>query len=249
MNIAVAQIKPLKGDIPANIEKHIRLIELAGSLKATAVFFPELSLTGYEPELAEELATQKEDERFDVFQKISDLRNITIGVGAPTKTATGNQISMLIFQPNQQRVSYSKQQLHEDEFPYFENGNEQVIITLENQKIIPAICFESLQTEHAEKASKLGGTIYLASVAKSQNGINKAFAHYPEVAKRYSMPVLMANCLGECDNFVSIGCSAVWTKEGKAAGQLDDQKEGIIVFNTETEEIVQHFLEENHERK
>ncbi|SNR33897.1 carbon-nitrogen hydrolase family protein [Flavobacterium sp. ov086] len=242
MNIAVAQIKPAKGDISANIEKHLKFIELASSLNANSVFFPELSLTGYEPELAKDLATNKDDDRLDAFQKISNLKKITIGVGIPTKTESGIQISMVVFQPNHQRISYSKQQLHEDEFPYFENGTEQIIIEIENQKIIPAICYESLQIEHAEKATKLGGEIYVASVAKSKNGVEKAFIHYPKVAKTYSMPVLMSNCIGECDNFVSVGFSSVWTKEGKLAEQLDNKNEGILVFNTTTEEVIKQII-------
>lgn len=242
MNIAIAQIKPLKGDISANIEKHIKFIELAVSLNANAVFFPELSLTAYEPELAKALATHKDDNRFNVFQEISDLKKITIGVGFPLKTESGIQITMIIFQPNKESISYSKQLLHEDELPYFENGKGQKIIEIDNQKIIPAICYESLQIEHAQKASELGGEIYLASVAKSQNGIEKAFVHYPNIAKKYTMPVLMANCIGECDNFVSVGYSAVWTKEGKLAEQLDNKNEGIIIFNTETEKVVKQII-------
>jgi len=242
MNIAVAQIKPAKGDISANIEKHLKFIELASSLNANSVFFPELSLTGYEPELAKDLATNKDDDRLDAFQKISNLKKITIGVGIPTKTESGIQISMVVFQPNHQRIPYSKQQLHEDEFPYFENGTEQIIIEIENQKIIPAICYESLQIEHAEKATKLGGEIYVASVAKSKNGVEKAFIHYPKVAKTYSMPVLMSNCIGECDNFVSVGFSSVWTKEGKLTEQLDNKNEGILVFNTTTEEVIKQII-------
>ncbi|MFB3387893.1 carbon-nitrogen hydrolase family protein [Flavobacterium sp. LAR06] len=242
MNIAVAQIKPAKGDIPSNIEKHLQFVEIASSLNANSIFFPELSLTGYEPDLAKDLATDKDDNRFDTFQKISNLKKITIGVGIPTKTKSGLQISMIVFQPDQQRISYSKQQLHEDEFSYFENGTEQVIIKIENQKIIPAICFESLQIEHAEKGSNLGGEIYVASVAKSKNGVEKAFIHYPEVAKKYSMPILMSNCIGECDNFVSIGFSSVWTKEGKLAEQLDNKNEGILVFSTATEEVIKQII-------
>jgi predicted amidohydrolase len=242
MNIAVAQIKPAKGDISVNIEKHLKFVELASSLNANSIFFPELSLTGYEPDLAKDLATNKDDDRLEAFQKISDLKKMTIGVGIPTKTKSGIRISMIVFQPNQHRISYSKQQLHEDEFPYFENGTEQVIIEIENQKIIPAICYESLKIEHAEKASKLGGEIYLASVAKSKNGIEKAFIHYPKVAKKYSMPVLMANCIGECDNFVSAGFSSVWTKEGKLAEQLNNKNEGVLVFNTITTEVIKQII-------
>lgn len=237
MNICIAQIKSLKGDILSNIEKHIKFIELAHLAKADSIFFPELSLTGYEPELAQELATNQDDKRFDIFQKISNLKKMTIGVGVPTNSDNEIEISMIVFQPNKSRTTYSKQQLHEDELPYFKNGNKQVILEIENKKVIPAICYKSLQTEHAAKGINPGGEIYLASVAKSGKGIDKAFIHYPEVAKTYAIPVLMVNCIGECDTFISAGLSSVWTKNGIAAGQLDTKNEGILIFDTQTEEV------------
>lgn len=66
--------------------------------------------------------------------------------------------------------------------------------------------------------------------------------HYPTIAKKFSMPVLMSNCIGHCDNFQSVGKSAVWTKQGNLAGQLDEQHEGILIFDTETEEVVKQIL-------
>ena len=121
MKISVAQIRPVKGDVSANIETHKKMIALAVSYKADSIFFPELSVTGYEPELAQHLATDQADQKFDDFQEISNSRNITIGLGVPTKTNSGIKISMIIFQPDSPRQTYSKQQLHSDEFPYFIN--------------------------------------------------------------------------------------------------------------------------------
>ncbi len=242
MKICIAQTRPIKGDISANIDKHIKLIQLACSLKATSIFFPELSLISYEPELAKELATNQDDHRFDSFQKISDSNKVTIGLGIPTKTKTGIQISMIIFQPDLPRLTYSKQQLHSDEFPYFEKGDRQITLTVDNKKIAPAICYESLQPDHSALANKLGADIYLASVAKPLNGINKALKHYPEVAMNYSMPVLMSNCVGYCDNFMSVGLSSVWNKHGQLVGQLDEQNEGLLIFDTETEMVTKHII-------
>ena len=68
MKICIAQTKPIKGNVSANIEAHIKFIELALTLIAEAIFFPELSLTGYEPELAKKLATNQNDNRLDIFQ-------------------------------------------------------------------------------------------------------------------------------------------------------------------------------------
>ena len=242
MKICIAQTKPIKGDVSANIEAHIRLIELALTLNAEAIFFPELSLTGFEPELAKKLATNQNDNRLDIFQQISDKKNIIVGLGLPTATELKIRISMIVFEPNKPRLTYSKQQLHSDEFPYFENGDEQVIINEKNTHIAPAICYESLQPTHCENAVKLGANVYLASVAKPANGVVKAFDHYPKIAKQYAMPVLMANCVGFCDNFLSVGNSSVWTKEGELVGQLNDKTEGILLFDTKTEEIDKRIL-------
>lgn len=76
MKICVAQTKPVKGDIKSNIEAHKKLIDLTVLNKAELIIFPELSITSYEPELAKELATDKEDSRFDDFQHISDTKEI-----------------------------------------------------------------------------------------------------------------------------------------------------------------------------
>ena len=242
MKISVAQTRPIKGDINANIEIHKKLINLAVSHKTDSIFFPELSVTGYEPELAKELATNQDHKYFDDFQDISNKNKITIGLGMPTKLNSDVQISMIIFQPNKPRQTYSKQQLHSDEFTYFVNGKRQIIITVDNKKIAPAICYESLQNNHSENAKKIGAEIYVASVAKSQNGIDKAMIHYPEIAKKFSMPVLMSNSVGFCDNFQSVGKSSVWSKQGNLVGQLDDKLEGILVFDTETEEVIEQTL-------
>ena len=245
MKICIAQTKPIKGNVSANIETHKSFIELALTFNAEAIFFPELSLTGYEPELAQKLATNQNDNRLDIFQKISDNNNIIIGLGLPTTTESQIRISMIIFEPNKPRQTYSKHQLHSDEFPYFENGVGQVIIKTNDTNIAPAICYESLQPTHSENAFKLGADVYLASVAKPENGVRKAIKHYPAVAKQYAMPVLMSNCVGFCDNFLSVGKSSVWSKEGKLVGQLDDKTEGILIFDTETEEVTERIIGNN----
>jgi len=234
MKICVAQTKSEKGNIKSNIENHKKWIEIAISKKAGLIVFPELSLTGYEPELAKDLATDQNDARLDEFQNLSDLTNIVIGVGLPTKSKSGILISMIIFQPNQPRETYSKQIIHTDEKSYFIEGNEQKILTLKGSKIALAICHESLQPEHSKNASELGAEIYLSSVAKSQKGIEKAKGYFPKVANKYSMPVLMSNCIGYCDNFESVGQSSVWDKNGVLIGNLDDQNEGILIYDTES---------------
>lgn len=242
MRIAAVQIKPVKGDVAANVAAHKKWAVLAVSLDADAVFFPELSLTGYEPSLANDLATDKGDTRFDGFQQLSDENNLTIGAGMPLRSKVGVQIGLITFQPDKPRQAYSKQLLHDDELPYFVPGHDQTIITIKGERLAPAICYESLQASHAANAARLGATIYMASVAKTQSGVEKALKHFPAIAGQYQIPVLMANCVGPCDNFISAGNSAVWNSEGLLVGQLDTESEGLLFFDTDTGEVTEKYL-------
>ena len=89
--------------------------DLALANGAEIVIFPELSLTGYEPELASDLATTADDHRLELFQQIADSRQITVGVGLPIKNSNGIAIGMPLIQPRQPRQIYAKQYLHADE--------------------------------------------------------------------------------------------------------------------------------------
>lgn len=239
MNICIAQIQSERGNIQSNIECHKQWIARVITNNADFIFFPELSLTSYEPTLAHTLATAQNDPRLDDFQQLSNLHNIGIGIGMPTRSPSGGiRISMVLFQANKARQTYSKQYLHSDELPYFEQGQEQIVVNIHDNSIAPAICYESLQEEHVEKAVALGATLYAASVAKSQRGIHRAYEHYPRIAKTYAIPVLMSNCIGYCDNFESAGQSAVWNKSGVVIAQLSGDSEGLLMYNTETDAAV-----------
>lgn len=233
MKIAIAQSQSLKGAIEENIKTHLQFITKAIELKSDLIVFPELSITNYEPELAAELAAEVDDSRFDAFQNLSDNHQIVIGVGMPTGKEKAVKISMLIFQPNQKRTIYSKQYLHSDELPYFKKGDGQTYLTIKGRKIGMAICYESLQLAHFLNTKKDNATIYIASVAKSQKGIEKAVLHFQKLSAEYETPILMVNSIGNCDNFRSAGQSSVWNKKGNLMEQLSDKSQGIIIFDTE----------------
>lgn len=228
MKIALAQTKAAKGNIIANIQNHINWIEKAIDQECDLIIFPELSLTGYEPKLAKDLAFEFNDPRLEVFQKLSDQKKIIIGVGIPTKSKLGIQISLIMFLPNEPRLQYAKQYLHQDEKPYFVKGEEQLILNIDGFKIAPAICYESLQPEHIQNAIAKGVDIYLTSVAKSQMGIEKASPYYSKIANKYNLIVSMVNAVGTCDDFECAGKTSLWIK-GTLINQLDDSNEGLLI--------------------
>jgi len=241
MKICVAQTKSTKGDVQKNIQNHLLFIERAIKLNTDLIIFPELSITGYEPALAKDLVTNVDNSIFSPFQELSDSNDISIGVGMPTITSKGIHISMLIFQPKKERAVYSKQILHADELLYFSCGTQQTYITIKEKKIAFGICYETLQREHFVNALNEGAAIYLASVAKSTSGIKKVYKHFSEIAQEYNTAILMSNSVGFCDDFMSHGQSAIWNKNGVIIGQLDDNNQGLLIYDTklDTTEIFQ----------
>ena len=242
MKLCAVQLKPVKGDVAKNIERHLSLIELVVSEGADIIIFPELSLTGYEPSLAKQLASTIEDPRLDAFQTSSDTNNITIGVGMPLRNKEGITISMIIFQPRQKRETYSKLYIHADEEAFFVGTEGAIKFLRENNQIALSICYELSIPEHSANAHHHGATIYLSSVAKTPKGVDKAMDNLAEIAARYSMIVLMSNYIGINDGEICGGKSSVWNNKGQLLGQLDDNSEGILILDTATQEVINRQL-------
>jgi predicted amidohydrolase len=235
MKLALAQIQPIPDDVDQNISSHLDWIKKAKQKGADAIFFPELSLTGYEPRLAQELGFSVDDTRLDVFQLQSDNKQLTIGIGVPIAQGLDRYISMVIFQPNQPRIVYSKQLLHQDELPYFKPGKQDVQIDVKGAKIAIAICYESLQTSHLENALKKKPNIYLASVAKPMSGVDKAKSHFNQISAEYNLTVLMVNSVGTCDSFIAAGNSSIWSNKGECQNVLNNTEERLLIFTSNLE--------------
>ena len=238
MRIGVAQTRPTRGDIRRNIASHKAWINLAADHRAEAIIFPELSLTGYEPELAKKLAMAADDPRLDDFQDISEKRKITIGVGVPIGNSRGINISILLFQPNSKRSIYSKKYLHRDEEPFFVPSDGGRPLPGINKAAF-AICYELSVPEHSAEAFNNGAEIYIVSVAKSVQGLESAIPTLAGIATRYNMTVLMSNCVGPCEGFQSAGRSSVWNPEGTLLRQLNDTSEGLLIMDTITEHVTE----------
>lgn len=237
MKIGVVQTRPVLGDISANITQHMKLIESTVSLDAELVIFPELSVTGYTPSLANDLAIEPNHPRFEVFQLLSNMRNISIGIGAPTRSEQGICISLLLYQPHQPVQVFSKKHLHADEEKHFVPSQHSPQFLNDEAKAVLAICYEITVPEHAATAARNGARIYVASVAKTDSGIESSIPRLSQIAFKYSMTVLMANCVGPSEEGVCAGRSSVWDRKGDILAQLDSLNEGLIVLDTKTHEF------------
>jgi predicted amidohydrolase len=238
LKVCVVQTGASPGEIPCNLQGHLKLISLAAEHGSDVVVFPELSATGYEPSLAAKLACGPDDARFDVIEAMSREHEMVIGIGVPLKCSAGVQIGMVIFQSGHPRRVYSKAFIHADEEPFFVAGCESPDLILRDLRIAPAICYEISLPEHAARARQRGADVYLASVAKDNAGIARALKRLGDVAKGHGMVVLMSNCVGTCDGDIGAGRTSAWDGGGALLAQLNGRDEGILIYDTDTGDVV-----------
>ena len=82
ITVGLAQMYPKLGDVSANLEKHLAIIEQADQQGVDLLVFPELSLTGYQimdlvPEVA--IRTTRDDDTFRALLDASMHMDISFG--------------------------------------------------------------------------------------------------------------------------------------------------------------------------
>ena len=230
MIIAAAQTIPVRENIQQNISNHCKLIELAAAHKVQLLIFPELSLTGYERENAERLSFTPDDPRLKDLQELAVKYQMIVIAGAPIKLATGLHIGAFIISPDHTISFYTKQFLHDGEEVSFVAGNlHNPQITLEDESFSLAICADLENPVHAENASKIQSTGYLAGIFYTPNGITGGLDKLKGYAKQYSFNVLMSNFAGESYGIPSAGSSSFWSNKGELLAQLNSSEEGLVI--------------------
>lgn len=123
------------------------LIESAASAGVNLIFFPELSLTGYEPEMAGDLALADES-RLRPLQVLSDRYDMTIIVGAPLRVKDGKPaIAAWVISSKRPVSCYRKMYLHLGECDYFSAGDSECVFKERSFNVGLAICADAGQLQ------------------------------------------------------------------------------------------------------
>ena len=227
---AIAQIQSIRENITQNIAKHIEFIRLAAENHAKIVVFPEMSLTGYERELAKAQCLSMEDERLEGLQKASDKYNIAVVAGGPLLLDNHLYIASWIFTPAQVPQIYTKKYLHPGEELYFEPGTEHdPSIDLDGESFSFAICYDIERDEHVACVAVKKVDFYTASIFYTPNGIEAGRGRLQKIAKENSLSVLMSNYVGEGYGLQAGGRSAVWSNSGELIISADTNSECLAV--------------------
>jgi len=233
--LATAQTIPKRGDVPANVEEHVRLIRATAKEGARVLVFPELSLTGYELDLAAELAFEEGDARLDPLRALAREHAMTLVAGAPVRLGPSLHIGAFILGPDRSIDVYTKR--HLGAFPegpppeetVFRPGTRNPLIDLDGRKAAVAICADAGRPSHPEEAAARGASIYLASMFFTPPELEGEMTKLQSYAVRHRMAVVMSNYAGPSGGLAAAGGSAIWSETGNLIAQLSSAQAAVAV--------------------
>lgn len=227
LQVVLAQIDPVVGDVAGNTRKVIAATQQAKQLHAAElVIFPELCLTGYPPEdllLRPGLLKRVKKSLQTLCQQIDD---ITIIVGHPLGEV-GKELfnAASVISKKQITAQYLKQKLPNygvfDEKRYFIEGHQATIIEINQFKIGLTICEDIWFVEPTAQAVDAGAEIIMnlnASPFKQDKTLLRE-AEVKQRAKENSVPVLYVNQIGGQDELVFDGASFAVNAAGEKCVQ------------------------------
>lgn len=226
--IAVAQTPSIAGNVSANVEIHVQAIHSAAAEGVSFLVFPELSLTGYEPELAAELAFTTDDSRLWPLIDAARESGIVVAVGAPLSTDELPRIAALVISPDGRVEAYAKMHLHPGEEQYFSAGDSCYLLTLNRNRIALAICADANVASHADDCALRGANVYAAGVMITDKGYAADTEQLMRRARTHNMLVAMANHNRPTGGWSAVGKSAIWNAEGLLAA-ADATQSALVI--------------------
>jgi predicted amidohydrolase len=139
-HIATCQFEPTVGDAEANYN---RIAELTASLndEVTLAVFPELCVTGYDLDVAEEWATPVPGSITDSLVEIAAKHNVSLVVGVPEQDGSALYNTLVLVDRTGVQAVYRKQYPWGDESDVFDRGSGPVTVETELGTIGFLICY------------------------------------------------------------------------------------------------------------
>jgi predicted amidohydrolase len=228
--IAAAQVASVRGDVAANVRTHAAAITSAADQGVSVLVFPELSLTGYEPDLASELAITPTDERLAPLAALARRHRMAIIAGAPLQNAGARPgLGAILFAADGSTLTYVKMHLGGTEPDYFTPGGAPLSFSSGGQTVGVAICADSSKPSHPQAYADGGATVYAAGVFLNAEWYATDSPRLAGYASRFKMLVVMANHAVSVGTYVSVGKSAVWAPGGALLAEADGTESSLVI--------------------
>ncbi len=233
LTLAAAQSASVAGDLAANLRIHLDFIAAAAEAGVDLLLFPELSLTGYEPSLAEALTLDPADARLQPLRDACRAARLTAIVGAPVRSPAGLHIGALILGADGSCRVHTKQYLHPGEAPPFSAGTGGGLLPVNGLNCALAICADSNHRAHAEAARAQGADVYLVSAVIGPTGYPADSARLAAHARELGFPVLLANHHAPTGGYACVGRSAFWLADGQCLVAAPGAGELLLIARLE----------------
>ncbi|WMN59462.1 carbon-nitrogen hydrolase family protein [Pseudoalteromonas xiamenensis] len=248
VTIGLAQLPVARGDISENLSNHLNLIETAAQRGCDLLVFPELSLTGYELDLAESLALALDSPHLNSLSETATSNKINVLVGAPLWQDDSRKptIGAIVCFSDGHREFYSKQYLHDGEEQYCSSGDHDYAFTLNGFKMAVAVCADFCASEHSARAKAQGADLYLVSALISEKGFSVDSELLSAIAERNKMPTLLCNHISKTGGWQAHGHNSIWTAEGTLAFSSNHKDGGIVCCTITRNNPNADFVLESH---
>jgi predicted amidohydrolase len=228
--IAAAQVASVRGDIARNVETHAAAIRTAAEHGVSVLVFPELSLIGYEPDLAAELAISANAERLSPLAALARRHEIDVVVGASLRNNGAKPyLGAILFGADGSTRTYAKMHLGGTEPDYFTPGNVPFALISHGETIGLAICADTSKPSHPQTYAESGCTIYAAGVFLNSEWYATDAPRLSAYASRYRMLVVMANHAASIGKLTSVGKSAIWSPNGDLLAEAARTENCLII--------------------
>jgi predicted amidohydrolase len=240
--VAVAQTIPVRGNVDTNIEQHLGLIRIAADEQAQVLVFPELSLTGYELDIAPSLAFAQDDPRLDRLMDAASSAAMTLVVGAPVRVGARLCIGACIISRDRTVGWYTKQHLGAfsqnaacdgavpvPEATVFDPGTENPLVHFAGNTAALAVCADTGRPSHPQAAAERGARTYLASMFVIPSELERETANLRAYAQQHAFVVAFANYGGPSGGLAAAGRSAIWSADGTIVARLATRGMGVAV--------------------
>lgn len=226
--MALAQTRPVPGDLRANAEKISAYIREAAEKGADLVMFAECSLTGYAPERAAELAVNADDEVLCGLRTLSADLDIALCIGYMERAEGAFFIAQELFCGGKSTV-YRKTHLGTKEALFFSAGSA---FPMADSPVITGmqLCWESHIPQISAVYREQGVQLLLFPYASGMSGdrcMENWSVHLPARASDNGCFAAACNLLlpGRAPG----GGMAVWDAKGRITARYSGTDERLML--------------------
>ena len=233
MQIALAQLNQVLGDLPGNARAVLAALGEGERAGARLVVTPELSLCGYPPEDLVLRPAFLDACEAELAALAAAVRRTPVIVGFPEREGGNCHNALAVLQGGRVTAVYRKQHLPNytvfDEERYFQPGRAPCIVDLDGTKLGLLICEDVWFPDPAKQAQKAGARVIVV-INGSPYHTQQQAARVEQVRTRTretGLPVLYLNRVGGQDELVFDGASFVMAARGEIVQQMPAWHEAL----------------------